>query len=347
MCSSPFFVFPAKRFILVPQPRPTLLRASSLLPVKASTSPLLTQGLKLCPIPRLSIQHPLLSALRLLPPLPTPFPLHLENPLPLRRITATPRPYPTRRTAPPGSVQQLHRRIASAGMKQRIHHRPIVHQRGLKDVQMLKSSISPIPVLEAVKDNLLEKGRETDCTPLTGAKSGTDTTGTGVRSETMTAIVTGTDESTETTTIIVRTGIVCPLTTAPTRTGSPSVAGSGPFTIRGSAIETGALTITTTTTNNDTETTGTVSGGGTATPTVRSLTVARGGSRTVETLGRRRTRATAGRGTITLQKRRLPRPPLCQKHPPSPRVHPREHLSPHLDPLQTERIKITRGLLFL
>lgn len=164
------------------------------------------------------------------------------------------------------------------------------------DVQMLKNSTSLIPVLEAVKDNLPEKGRETDITPLTGAETETDTTGTGVRSETVTAIVIGTDGSTETTTTIVHTGIVCLLTTVPTRTGrlsaagspsdagSPSAAGSGPFTTPGSEIVTGALTITTTTTTTDTEKTGTVSGGGMAITTARSLTVAQGGIRTVETL---------------------------------------------------------------
>lgn len=271
----------------MPQPRPVVLRASSLLPVKASTSPLLTQGLKLCPIPRLSIQHPLLLALHPQPPLPTPIPSHLENPLPLLHIMATLRPYPPRQTAPrapPGSVQ-LHRRLASVGMKPRVYHRPIVHQQGLKDVQMLKSSTSPIPVLEAVKDNLPGKGRETDSTPLTGAESETDTTGTGVRSETATAIAIGTDGSTATTTTIVHTGIVCLLMTAPTRTGSLSAAGSGPLTTPGSATATGALTITTTTTTTATEKTGTASGGGTATATARSLTVARGGSKTVETHG--------------------------------------------------------------
>lgn len=353
-----FLFFPAKRFILVPQPRPTLLRASSLLPVKASSSPLLTQGLNLCPTQHLSTQHPLLSALHLQPPLPTPILSHLENLLP-QRITATRQPYPTRQTVPPGPAQRPHKRLAWVGMKPTIHRRPIVHQRRLKDVQMLKSSASPIQVVEAVKDNFPEKGRERNRTPLTGAETGTDTTGTGARSKTTTAIVIGTDASTETTTTTVRTGIVWTLTTALTKTGRLSAAGNsivagnlsaagrGPFTTRGSAIATGAPTITTTTITNDTETTGTASGGVTATPTVTNLTVAQGGSRTVETLGQWRTRATAGRGIITLQKRRPLHSLRCQKHPPSPRVHLCRHLSPHLDPFQTERIKITRGLLFL
>lgn len=344
-----FVFFPAKRHIILPHPRPVLLRASILPPVKASTSPLLTQGLKLCLNPCLSIQHPLLLALHLQLLLQRPILSHLENLLPLLPIMATSmRPYPPRQTAPkaPMGSLQLHRRLAEVGKKQWIHHRPEVRQQGLKEVEMLRSNTSPSPVLEAMKDNPPETGRETDCT-LTGAETGRDTTGTGVRSEKVTVIVIGTGGTTEiTNAIIARTGIVCLLMIVTTGTGSLSVAGRGLSTTPGSAIATGALTITTTITTTGPERTWTVSGGDMVIPTARSLTVAGGGRRRVENPGGR-TRATAGRGTITRQKRRLPRPPRCRKPPRSPRARPLGLVSPRLNQLQTGRIKITRGLLIL
>lgn len=165
-------------------------------------------------------------------------------------------------------------------MKQWIYHRPVVRQQGLKDVQMLRSNTSPSPVLEAMKDNLPETGRKTDCA-LTGAETRRDTTEKGVMREKVTVIVVGTDGTEITATIIARTGIVCLHTIVTTGTGSLSVTGSGPPTTPGSVIATGALTITTTITTTGPERTGTVSGG----DTVRSLIVAGGGKRRVENPG--------------------------------------------------------------
>ncbi len=282
------FVLSAKRHIILPHPRQVLLRASILPPVKASTFPLLTQGLKLCLNPCLSIQHPRVLALHLQLLLQRPILSHLENLLPLLPITATSvRPYPPHRTAPkaPMGSLQLHRRLAEVGMKQWIYHRPGVCQQGLKDVQMLRSNTSPSPVLEAMKDSLPETGRGTDYT-LTGAETGRDTTGTGVRREKVTVIAIGTDGTTEiTNAIIARTGIVCLLTIVTTGTGSLSVAGRGLSTTPESAIATGALTITTTITTTGPEKTGSVSRGDTVIPTARSLTVAGGGRRRVENPG--------------------------------------------------------------
>lgn len=121
-CLCILFVFPAKRHVILPHPMPVLLRVSILLSMKASTSPLLTQGLKLCLTPRLSLQHPLLSALHLQLWLLRPIlHLHLGNLLPPLPIMATSlRPYPPRQTAPkaPLGPLQLHRRLAEVGMKQ-------------------------------------------------------------------------------------------------------------------------------------------------------------------------------------------------------------------------------------
>lgn len=284
-----FVCFSAKRRIILPHPRPLLLRASTLLlPVKASTSPLLTQGLKLCLNPCLSIQHPPLLALYLPLLLQRPILSHLENLLPLLPIMATSmRPYPPRQNAPkaPMGPPQLHRRSAELRTTQWINHRPVLHQQGLKGVQVLRSNTSLSPVLKAMKDNLLETGRETDCT-LTGAETERDITGTGVRSEKVMVIAIGTDGTTEITSTIARTGIACLLTIVPPGTGTLNVAGNGLSITPGSVIVTGALTITTTITTTGPERTGTAGGGDTVIPTARSLTVAGGGRRRVENPGR-------------------------------------------------------------
>lgn len=164
-------------------------------------------------------------------------------------------------------------------MKQWRYHRPVVHQQGLKDIQMVRSHPSPSPVLEAMKDNLPETRRETECT-LTGAETGRNTTGTGVRSVTVTVIVIDTDGIIEITTIIAHTEIAH-LTTVRTGTGSPSVAGNGLSTTPGSATMTGTATITAT----GPERTGDVSGGGMVIPTVRGHIVVGNGRRRVENPG--------------------------------------------------------------
>lgn len=267
-----------KRHILLPHPRPVRLRASLLVPLKASTFQLLTQGLQMCLNPSLSILHSSLLALHLQLQLQRLILSHLENLLLLLPSMATMRPYLPRQTAPkaPMGLPQLHRGLAEVRVKQRIHHRVVIHQQGLKDTQMLKSNTSLSPALEAMKDNIPDTGRETDNT-LTGAETGRDITGTGVRSERVTVIVTGTDGTTEIT--IIATGIACLLVIVPTETGSLSVAGSGSHTTRGRLIATGALTITTTTAQ---ERTLDVSGGDTVIPTALSLIVAGSGSRRVE-----------------------------------------------------------------
>lgn len=102
----------AKRHLILPHPRPVLLRASILLPVEASTSPLPSQGLKLCLNPCLSIQHPLLLALHLHLLLQRVILWHPENLLPLLHIMATLQPYPPCQIAPKEPLGPLHRKIA-------------------------------------------------------------------------------------------------------------------------------------------------------------------------------------------------------------------------------------------
>lgn len=143
--------------------------------------------------------------------------------------------------------------------------------------QILRSITSPSPVLEAMKDNL----PGTDCT-LTVVEKERDTTETGVKSETVTVIVIGTEETTEITATIAPTGIVCLILNATTGTRSATVTGSGVPDTLGSATVTGTLIITATT---DPETMWTVSKGDTDTPTTRSLTAVEGGSRRAENLG--------------------------------------------------------------
>lgn len=147
-------------------------------------------------------------------------------------------------------------------------------QQGLKDALILRSSTNLSPVPGAMKDDL----HETDYT-LTGAETGGETTGTGVKCEKVTVIVIGTGASTEIT--IAQTGIVCLLTAVTTGTGSLSVAGSELPTTPESVIVTGVLTITTTITT-DPERTGNVSAEDTVIPTTRTHIAAGGGSRTVE-----------------------------------------------------------------
>lgn len=165
-------------------------------------------------------------------------------------------------------------------MKPRIYHKLNVQQQGLKDIRILRSSISPSLVLVAMKDYLPETGK--DCT-LTLAEIEKDTTGIGVTNEKATAIVTGTDGTTKTVTT-ASTGIVSPLLDVTTGNGRPSVTGSEPSSTLGSVIVTGALTITTTIATGR-ERTLTMSEGDMVTPTERSLVAVGGGCRIVETPG--------------------------------------------------------------
>lgn len=193
------------------------------------------------------------------------------------------RPYPPCKTAPkvPVGPPQLHRRLVEVGMKQWIYHGPVVPLQELKGVQTLRSNTSPNTVLEAMKDNLPETGRDTDCT-LTGAETERDTTETGVKSERVTVVAIGTDGTTKINAIIAHTGIVILLTIVPTGTGSPSIAGNGLSTTQGSVIVTGPLTAITAA---GPEKTGAVIGGSTVIPTARTLIVAGGGRRRVENPG--------------------------------------------------------------
>lgn len=148
----------------------------------------------------------------------------------------------------------------------------MVHQQELMDKWTIRVSSSPNPVLEGMRGSPLQTGRETDCA-LTTADTERDTTGTGVQHKTVTVTVIVTDETTEST--VARTGIVCLLLNVSTGTGSWIIIGSELSRTTGITIVTGAPTITTT--SGLIEAT---SGGDT--PTVTSLTVAGGGSRTVE-----------------------------------------------------------------
>lgn len=236
--------FSATRHITLLHPRPVLLKAPLLLPVRASTSLLLTQGLNSCLNLCLSIQHPLLLALHLHLLLQSPIVSHIKNLLPSLPIMATTMwPYPLCQIAPKAPVGplQLLRRLAEVGMKQRIYHRAVVHQQGLKGVQMVRSYTSPSPVQEAMKDNLPETGRETDYT-LTGAETGRETTGTGVRSVKVMVNVIGTDGITEITSVLARTEIAL-LTVVPTGTGTLNSTVNGLCTMPGSVTVTGTATI--------------------------------------------------------------------------------------------------------
>lgn len=146
---------------------------------------------------------------------------------------------------------------------------------------MLRNNTNPSTVLEAMKDNLPETGRETDCT-LTGAETERDTTETGVKSEKMTVVAIGTDGTTMINAIIAHTGIAFLLIIVPTGTGSLSIAGSGLSTTPRNGIVTGPLTAITAV---SLERTGAVIGGSTVIPTARKLIVAGGGKRRVENHG--------------------------------------------------------------
>lgn len=167
-------------------------------------------------------------------------------------------------------------------MKPRIYHKINVQQQGLKDVRILRSSISPSLVLVAMTDDLPETGRGKDCT-LALAEIEKDTTGIGVTNEKATAIVTGTDGTTKTVTT-ASIGIVSPFLDVTTGNGRPSVTGSEPSSTLGSVIATGALTITITIATGR-ERTLTMSEGDMVTPTERSLVAVGGGCRIVETPG--------------------------------------------------------------
>lgn len=128
-----------------------------------------------------------------------------------------------------------------------------------------------------MKDNPPETGIETDCT-LIGAEIERDITGTGVRSEKVTAIATDPGGTTEITiNNIDHIGTVCLSMIATTGMWSLSVAGSE-LTTQGSVIGIGALTITIIIATTA-ERTGNVSGGDTVTPTEMTLTAAGGGRR--------------------------------------------------------------------
>lgn len=164
-------------------------------------------------------------------------------------------------------------------MKWCIYHRPVVHQKGLKGVKRVRSHTSPSPVVEAMKDNLPETGRKTECI-LTGAETGRDTIGTGVRNAKVRVNVIGTEGTTEIT-IIARTEIALLFTIVLTGTGSLSVAGNGLSTTPGSVTMTGPATVTAT----DPERNGAMSGGETVIPTTRDLIVAGSIRRRVESPG--------------------------------------------------------------
>lgn len=175
-------------------------------------------------------------------------------------------------------------------MKLKIFYTPTVRQQELKDNWNIKLSSSSSPALEATTGSPVHTGSETDCTPTT---TETDTTGTGVHFEKVTATVIGTDETTEIT--IAHTEIVFLLLNVNTETGSWNLTGSEP------ARTTGIMTATDTPTITTTDLKGAMSGGDT--PTVRSPTADGGGTRTVETHDQRRTEGTPGRETITDPKR--------------------------------------------
>lgn len=217
-------------------------------------------------------------------------------------------------------------------MKPRIYHKINVQQQGLKDVRILRSSISPSLVLVAMKNDLPETGK--DCT-LALAEIEKDTTGIGVTNEKATMIVTGTDGTTKTVTT-ASTGIVSPFLDVTTGNGRPIVTGSEPSSTLGSVIATGALTITTATGQ---ERTLTMSEGDMVTPTERSLVAVGGGCRIVKTPGQLRIRVMAKREKITPQRKEISH--LLQHQKQTSSRAPRHGLA---FPLQTKRIKIARGL---
>lgn len=107
---------------------------------------------------------------------------------------------------------------------------------------MVRSYTSPSPVQEAMKDNPPETGTETDYT-LTGAETGREATGTGVRSvKVKVANGIGTDGITEITSVLARTEIDL-LTVAPTGTGTLNSTVNGLCTMAGSVTVTGTATI--------------------------------------------------------------------------------------------------------
>lgn len=138
---------------------------------------------------------------------------------------------------------------------------------------MLRSSLSPSPVTESMKDNPPETGRETDST-LMLAETGRDTTGTGARN--------GRDGTTEITAIIARTGIVPLFKNAPKETGILSVDGNETVIPLETAIVTEAL-ITTTTANDPGRMW--IAGGRDTITTARTLIVSAGGTKKVEIPG--------------------------------------------------------------
>lgn len=201
---------------------------------------------------------------------------HVTTLLPLLPIMATTMwPYPPHQIAPKASMGllQLYRRLAEVRMKPGLYHRPVVRQQGLKGVPTVRSHTGPRIVLEVVMDNLPEIGTGIECT-LTGAETGTGTTGVGAKSMQVTVIASGTDGTTVTSTILDLTEIDL-LKAVLTGIGSLIVTGNGLSTTPGIVTVTDTATVP--------ETTGAVSGGDTVIPTMRGLIDAGSGKRSIET----------------------------------------------------------------